>query len=237
MPDSLPFPIPVRLPRKITPCPILEAIMEIRFVPKRPWEHFPGLFADKFGHKYPIEEDIGMAKLPQIVREQDPRLIHVPYRRYIGDQFTLQVGPRVVGLITKNGMYPGWDVFWPAMEEIIKGVHELGIMREASRLGLRYINFFPFNIFDQLTLGLSVNGTALKNPETGLNTVFVHEGFRHFVQINNASMIGDTGNKTRFGSILDIDTAPIKAITDINLEAESLFRSAHVAEKKVFFGL
>jgi len=211
--------------------------MELRFVPTRVWEHFPGLFANKFGAKYPIEEDIGVAQIPQAMRDQDPRLTHLPYRRLVGDEFTLQVGPRVVGLVTKRGVYPGWDKFWPAMQEVIKGVQELGVSREMVRFGLRYINFFPFDIFDHLTLNLKVGDVNLRNPETGLNTVFLHEGFRHFVQINNASIVLGTDNKTKFGSILDIDTSPTTPIGDINTEAEALLHAAHVAEKKVFFGL
>src|SRR5437660_7682620 len=114
MRNGLPFPVPDRLPRKITPCPILEAVMEIRFVPNRPWDHFPGLFAERFGKKYPKELDLGVTQIPQPFRDEDPRLMHAVYRRFIGDEFLLQIGPRVVGLVTTRNKYPGWTAFEPA---------------------------------------------------------------------------------------------------------------------------
>ena len=236
MSSHLPFSIPSKLPRKITRCPILEAVMEIRFVPRRPWDHFPGLFADKFSAKYPKEEDTGIAQLPQVIRDQDPRLRDLPYKRYVGEKFVLQVGPRVVGLVTKRNAYPGWDAFWPAMKDIIDNLRGMGVMNETVRLGLRYINFFGFDIFEQLSLTVSVGGAALRLPETGFNTVFLQDNLRHFVQINNASLIAD-GEKVMKGSILDIDTTTTNHIGNISAEAEALFSQAHSAEKSVFFGL
>ena len=110
-------------------------------------------------------------------------------------------------------------------------------MRETVRLGLRYINFFPFDIFEQLTLSVNVGSAALKNPETGFNTVFLHDQFRHFVQINNASIVGVAGDKVSFGSILDIDTSVAAKTADISAEAHDIFSKAHLSEKSVFFGL
>lgn len=237
MPKDLPFPIPHRLPKKIAPCPIVEAALEIRFVPDRPWEHFPGLFAEKFGAKYPIEQDTGVSNIPQLIRQQDPRFAFLPFRRLVGEKFSIQAGPNTVGLVTKQNAYPGWEEFWPAMAEIITGLGELKIMRETVRIGLRYINFFPFDIFDQLALSLNIGNAVLKNPETGLNTVFLHGQYRHFVQINNSSIIAGQDGKVPLGSILDIDTSINSDIPDIFDTGAALFRDAHQAEKSVFFGL
>lgn len=237
MSHTLPFPIPAKIPRRIDPCPIVEAIMEIRFVPTRPWDHFPGLFADKFGAKFPKEEDTGVSQIPQMVRESDPRLTHLPFKRMVGEKFTLQVGPSVVGLVTKRNDYPGWDAFWPAMTEVMAGLSQLGVMREAVRFGLRYINFLSLDVFEQLTLGLAINSKHLRLPETGINTVFFDDPFRHFVQINNATAFPGKDSKVTLGSILDIDTSVTATTTDIFRQAEAFFPRAHVSEKAVFFGL
>lgn len=237
MPLELPFQVPARLPNRIDPCPIVEAVMEVRFVPTRPWAHFPGLFAERFGSEYKKEEDIGIAQIPEVFRENDPSLVYAPYRRMIGDAFILQFGPRVVNLVTRRGAYPGWGRFWPAMESVLRGIRELGLVKETSRVGLRYINFFKGNVFDNLSLTLAVSGVALNVPETGINTVF-HDGrFRNFLQINNATVVAAPDGKPEFGSILDIDTTFEPRAVDIFSGAQELFASAHVSEKRVFFGL
>lgn len=123
------------------------------------------------------------------------------------------------------------------MNEVITGLGELGLMRETTRIGLRYINFFQFDIFERLALSLTMGGTKLMNPETGINTVFQYSGFRHFVQINNSSLIGESGNSVAHGSILDIDTSLDIKNPESFARAESLFKDAHTAEKAVFYGL
>jgi uncharacterized protein (TIGR04255 family) len=237
MSQSLPFPVPARLPRKIDPCPILEAVMELRFVPKRPYDHFPGLFHDKLKKKYSQELDLGVAQIPQIVRDQNPLLAEAAYRRYVGAKFSVQVGPRMVGLVTQRDRYPGWDEFWTEMSEVLDAVRRMSIVSETVRIGLRYINFFPFNVFDKLVLAVNIAGTPLLNPETGFNTVFTNDGFKHLVQINNSSLIPAMNNTSSFGSILDIDTTSTIPIKNVFSEAKSLFSRAHASEKAVFFGL
>ena len=43
MPDTFPISTPDRLPIRIKPCPIVEAIFEARFVSPEPWATLPGL--------------------------------------------------------------------------------------------------------------------------------------------------------------------------------------------------
>jgi hypothetical protein len=43
VPDPFPISIPDRLPIRIEPCPIVEAIFEARFVSPEPWATMPGL--------------------------------------------------------------------------------------------------------------------------------------------------------------------------------------------------
>lgn len=211
--------------------------MEVRFVPSRPWEHFPGLFAQKFGSMYPREENTGFDQIPQGFRDADPLFAHQPYRRQIGEHFSLQAGPRMFGLVTKRHSYPGWNAFWAAMAEVLEGVQTMGIVSEVVRLGLRYTNVFDFDIFTQLTLGLHACGGPLQNSQTGISTVFVQGQFSHLLQINNAAMVVGADNKLQQGSILDIDTSLNVTMPDFFPQAEVLFRQAHEAEKRLFFGL
>jgi uncharacterized protein (TIGR04255 family) len=237
MTSPFPFPVVDPLPRSISPCPILEAIIEIRFVPGRPWDHFPGLFAEKFGDQFPREEDTGIAQLPLAIREKDPQLSFLPYRRFIGEEFTLQVGPRVVGLGTRRGAYPGWAKFAETMVQVMDGISKMRIIREANRVGLRYIDFFDFDIFEQLTLNLFVAENELRTPETGVSTVVFQSPFRQLLQINNSVTVAIGDGSLAKGSVLDIDTSLDEKIPDIFTGGSAIFEKAHAAEKRLFFGL
>ena len=98
-------------------------------------------------------------------------------------------------------------------------------------------SFFSFDVFEKLALNLSVGDKKLLNPETGLNTVFTHNSYRNFVQINNASLVNVSTDKVALGSILDIDTSLEIKSPDFLSRAETIFRDAHISEKNVFYGL
>ena len=43
----------MQIPKKITPCPILEAIVEIRFEPEEPDDAIFGIIYNKFKKRFP----------------------------------------------------------------------------------------------------------------------------------------------------------------------------------------
>src|SRR6266516_7829439 len=68
MADDFPIPIPDRLPIKIDPCPIVEAILEVRFVTSESWATLPGLLFAHIRDRYPEQKDLPLAQLPEEIR-------------------------------------------------------------------------------------------------------------------------------------------------------------------------
>src|SRR5687768_15656558 len=142
MSEGFPIPAPARLPVKITPCPIVEAVLEIRFVTARPWSTLPGLLYAKFSEKYPTTRDLPLAKVPEQIREQESNLKHQPLIQYIGRDFSIQLGPRVISLCTKPDAYPGWQRIQPELAWLLDMIQRCEFIAEGERLATRYINFF-----------------------------------------------------------------------------------------------
>ena len=94
----------MKLPKKISPCPILEAIIEIRFsttLPEDASEAFFGLVYQEISDEYPGIERLPILQLPEAVRNMDDSLKYQPYYRLKGDKFLINLSPRVFGLINK----------------------------------------------------------------------------------------------------------------------------------------
>ena len=58
MTAEFPIPIPDRLPVKIDHCPIVEAILELRFITSESWRTLPGLLFAHIRDRYPEQRDL-----------------------------------------------------------------------------------------------------------------------------------------------------------------------------------
>src|SRR5260370_27859835 len=164
---SAPFPIPIPegVPRKIAPCPIVEAIFEIRFTTIEPWRTLPGLLHERIRERSPEQRDLPLAQIPEEIRRQEPTLAHLPLMQFLGADFLVQLGPSVINLVTKLNAYPGWTIIQEQLRWLLERVQNAGFIQEAGRLGVRYIDFFKEDIFSKLSLGVTVAGQPLRDTE------------------------------------------------------------------------
>ena len=63
-----------KLPISIDPCPIIEAIFEIRFESSFPGDAIFGIIYNCFKDEYQTVEQLPILQLPAAVRTQDPAL-------------------------------------------------------------------------------------------------------------------------------------------------------------------
>src|SRR5262249_31158044 len=153
-----------RLPVRINPCPIVESIFEIRFNSTVPWEILPGLLYAQIRERYPTEKKLPLADVPEALRK-DADLANLPMMQFPGEKFVVQIGPRVVGLATTPNEYPGWLAIEPELEWLIARLKAAEIVAETERLGVRYIDFFSGNLFQNLLLSVQVDKLALNADE------------------------------------------------------------------------
>jgi uncharacterized protein (TIGR04255 family) len=215
MNDSFPIPIPERLPVKIDPCPIVEAILEIRFVTSESWPTLPGLLFARIRDRYPEQKD-----LPQ----------------FHSRDFLIQFGPRVVSLATKSKDYPGWPALETEMTWLVSELQRIGFVLEGERLGVRYVNFFNFDVFEKLVLEISAGTKKLTSGELSVTTVLTRRPLTSRLLVANSAILG-TGDDARSGSILDVDVWLGSLDFDLFENGLAKFGEAHLFEKEIFFGL
>jgi uncharacterized protein (TIGR04255 family) len=233
---SSPIQFPERLPVRITPCPIIEAVYEARFVSTETWATLPGLLYGQIRDRYREQVNLPLLQIPEAIRVQDPALTHLPLLQFKGEKFIVQLGPRVVSLVTKPRNYPGWPAIREELVWLLAQVQEAGFVREAERIGVRYIDFFNGDIFPNLRIGAQVDGQPLKESQVDLTTVLRFDRISARLQVTNGAIVG-TAEGPQVGSVLDIDgwVGP----TDADLFGQGLerFTSLHDTVKRLFFAL
>ncbi|HWY50668.1 MAG TPA: TIGR04255 family protein [Chthoniobacterales bacterium] len=236
MADRFPIPIPKRLPIKIDPCPIVEAILEIRFVTSESWATLPGLLFTRIRKRYPEQKVLPLGQLPEEIRRREPAFTYQPLIQFLGADFLIQFGPRVIGLVAKSKNYPGWAALQKEMTWLVSELRQLGFVSEGERLGVRYINFFTFNVFEQLVLEVSAAGKQFSDTELSITSALSKPTLTSRLLVANSAIVG-VGESARHGSVLDVDVWLGPADFDLFQNGMPKFDAAHEFEKQIFFGL
>jgi len=130
-----------KLPISISPCPIIEAIFEVRFEASVPGDAIFGIIFNEFKNEFQNVEQLPILQLPAAIRSQDPNLKFSPHYKIQNDNFIIQIGPNVFSLANINE-YCGWDSFLNKICEMYKKLKNLDLIKKQLRASLRYINIF-----------------------------------------------------------------------------------------------
>lgn len=231
------FPIPRldRLPIRITPCPIIEAILEIRFVTAHDWSLLPGLLFKEIKERYSKIEKLPLAQMPDDIRRTNPELVHAPLANFIGEGFTIQFGPRVVALVS-NKEYPGWTRVSEELDWLLGKLQAADFILEGERLGMRYIDFFNTDLFPHLTLQFQAENQPISGFEMNFTTAFAREDFTARLILNNGALVR-TADQVLKGSVLDLDLSLGASDFELFSTSAERFEQAHRLNKEIFFGL
>lgn len=221
-----------KLPRKISPCPITEAVVELRFESKLPPEVIPGIAFGALHKMFPKMETLPIMQLPPAIRDNDPNLKFSPQYRLSNNDFIFQIGPRCFSVVCPRE-YKGWTKYSEQIEKVFDEIVKLNIIDKPTRVGVRYISFFEnLDIFPNLKMSLTLANNSLVGSQNIVRSEFDYQNFKCVVQLANAA----TMNKKTHGSSIDIDIITDKSAT-ILTDFKSIVKSAHDLEKKLFFGI
>ena len=223
----------VKLPKKISPCPILECVVEFRFESPFPPDAIFGIMYNEFKNEYPDLQELPILQLPEVVRRQDPALRYKPYYKLSSadKKFLFQVGGRVFSLINLSP-YVGWTSFSAKLENMIERVEKISIIDKYTRAGIRYINGFDFNILEEVNLSISLSKDHLIGSDSTIRMAVPSGEFISTLQVINDAEV-KKAEATVKGSIVDIDTHIDNPREDII----KIVEQGHREEKKLFFTL
>ncbi|MEW6157293.1 MAG: TIGR04255 family protein [Verrucomicrobiota bacterium] len=236
MSNAFPFEIPERLPVRIEPCPIVEAIFEARFVSPEPWATMPGLLFAQIREQYPEQKTLPVAQISEEIRRQDSALIHLPLIQFLSERFLIQLGPRVVSLVTKPNAYPGWTSIENELGWLLERLKAAGFIGETERMSARYIDFFGGDLFTALRLGLQINDQPLRGLQTDVTTVLRRGALTIRLNVTNGAIVA-TKDGPKPGSVLDVDAWFGPMDVDLFENGLARFGEAHQVIKGLFFGL
>lgn len=223
------------LPKIINPCPIVEAIVEIRFDTVIVADAVFGLIYNAFKDSYPKIEKLGILQIPEAIRLKDPELMDKPHYKLSNDNFIFQIGPNAVSIISPMD-YIGWEKFFDEILRSFKIIDELQIINKIKRVGLRYINFFDFDIFEKINLNIKFHDSPLQSNQTSLRSEIPAGNFINTLQIVNRAEIS-MKNERKHGSIIDIDTVLNGEYDNFFKDIKTILEDGHIKEKELFFGL
>ena len=223
-----------KLPIKITPCPIIEANLEIRFTRNNiPSDAVIGIIYNLLSSKYTCQlEQRPIMQLPPEIRSKDPQFTYQPTHVVKTSDFSILIGPQVVTIAIQQ--YPGWNKFRAIIKNIVSIIINATLIKQVDFIGLRYVNFFTLNIFDYINL--HIEGLPQKGSSTIFRTEFKTDTHINVLQISNGVHV-----KNQFinadGSLLDITTV-VNTQHGLNIDnLEENIDTARCKEKELFFFL
>ncbi len=225
----------IKLPKKINPCPIIESIVELRFDSQIPQDAIFGIVYNEFKKEYSNLQELPILQLPEMVRKTDPNLRYKPYYKLTSEdnKFIFQIGGRVYSLINTRP-YDGWAIFFGKIKDLISRLKKMSIIDYYTRIGIRYINGFDFNILEKVNLSINLSDTNLKDYESAIRINVPSNKFISTLQVINDALIKKIDTVTNIkGSVIDIDTYIENPKNDIVKNIEE----GHLEEKKLFFSL
>jgi uncharacterized protein (TIGR04255 family) len=226
----------MKFPRKIDPCPLREAVAEIRFDSTWPGDAVFGVVYSAVREKYPKSEKLPVLQVPEVVRTNDPGFTYLPYYRLIGEGFLIQIGPKVVSVITQEP-YPGWERFVSEIQQVFETVKPLGFIDKVTRFAIRYINFFTdLDVFKNIKLGITLDGKDFTSNQMFFRTIVNRDRFHCLLQVGNDTQM-QKDESVNSGSIIDIDTYWVNEDAEFFEQMGALLQEAHDVEKELFFSL
>jgi len=226
----------MKIPKKIDPCPIVEAIVEIRFDSNLPGDAIFGVIYNQFKEDYPKFTKLPILQLPEAIRSRDPNLIFKPHYKIQKDNFLLQIGPKVFSIVN-IGEYCGWDSFYENILKAFGTISQLNIVERVMRFGLRYVNVFEkFDIFKQSDFKAVLKDKPYEDVKADISIELPSGDYIHKFKIVNHATI-TVENKNIEGSVIDIDISYEKQTDMFFKNMNEIIETSHIEEKKIFFGL
>lgn len=230
----------MNIPRKISPDNLKDTLVQVIFnsgvSPELILGSFNHLFSDLYSFKTtsPKKRDLKITGTEGIIFEP----IEKGFFLDKSERIKLDISGNAIVFNTYQG-YILWENYFPVIEETIVKLFSFGIIKEVTRIGIRYISQFDnVNLFDSLNLNLSLNIPNSSLESTQLRTELNENDFKIILTlINKINQIQGQHVSGLNASIIDIDVIQLpNALLDSNSTLAAI-NSGHIKQKETFFSL
>jgi len=232
-----------KLPVKLGKEPLIDVVCGVNFQADAPADELlPGLISQKlFGRKLKFES-MGIAQLPQAIRDQDPSLKNAPLISIkVDEQFVILIGTKWLG-VGCIMPYSGWAKFKEMICTVFSVLQDGDFLKGVERYSLKYVDFIQKNEDAALAcfdLIIDVAGRKILDQNTQLRVELVEHPFIHAVSLISDAMVNRPDQSAMRGSVIEVDTHRVEnfSVTDFFDNLTEFLDSMHDANKRLFFDL
>ena len=236
----------MKIPKKIFPDRIVDAIVEIKYTLNQPFEVALGMF---YAH---IDDTYSYTSRPQ---NNNNKLVHQS-NQFAGNKFEIQLGLKPIfyndkikieitqGSIIFNCLneYIGWENYIQEINQFLTQITAANLIQAFNRIGIRYISHYPqIQITEFTKFMFSFGLPELKSDSFSFHSEYNVDDYKVILNFNNNISIfkaDETGNiLSTPTSVIDIDVIK-ENLEETNLQTLIVsIEKAHSKEKEIFFAL
>ena len=226
----------MNLPSQISPNPLINSMIEIRFESSLSQEEvLPTLFPI-FSKDFPKLKE---RRIPIAIKEQDIDLRYAANYVFSNEKYSIFIDSNVIGFENANNDYQLWTNYFPIIKENVNTLMNLNIISKIERIGVRYSSLFEnINSFsDILKIDIQFPYPDYAKSDYVFKTQLKKDNIILLLQlVQNATV--KQNDKSRTGILIDIDASISDDIENsTNEQIFHLIDQLHYEEKKLFFSL
>lgn len=223
----------MKLPKKIYPDRIKDAIVEFRIESAKPFEVVLGLILDKVIESQSYKFINSSNNIPLEIQEISGRKF-----LFYNDNIKFHLTAKTI-TVNCFSTYISWDSYREELKKVIILIHGVVSDIKIKRIGLRYVSeYIDMNLKDCLKFNFTFGYPDIASNQFSFNSEFPYKKGLIILTLRN-SMPAIIDNKNVKLSHIDIDV--IKKGLDVsfvyNSELINLLEEVHSYEKEVFFNL
>lgn len=236
----------MKIPKKIYPDRIVDAIVEIKYTLNHPFEVALGMFYSQIDDTYkytsrPISNPKNLLTQPNQVIGEKVEIQFGIKPIFFNENVKIEITP---GSIIFNCLneYISWDKYKIEIELFLKQLSNCNVIQSFNRIGIRYISHYPENTLTNITkFHFSFGMPELKSDTFSFHSEYKILDYRVILNLNNqiavfrANENGEILNTPT--SVIDIDVID-EGFSEPNFSEILLkIENAHLKQKEIFFSL
>lgn len=232
----------MKIPKKISPDRIKDAIVEVRYSSSLHFEVIAGMFYQSLDDSYsytnrplhktaPYQQNIATGELTFALGGQSI---------FYNDKIKIQVLPNSLVFNILNE-YISWENYKPEIEKALKQLQKANVIEKFTRIGMRYISEYPnHDLGTCVKFNFTFGMPSVVSDKYLFQTEFQYDGFRVILNLKHNQPVISIREKNQVSvatSTIDIDTISKDfQITDLK-QLLDIIDEVHQKEKEMFFNL
>ena len=236
----------MKIPKKISPDRIKDAIVQIRYQSAIPFEVALGWFYKCIDDTYNYS-----SRPPGLIKNQIHTLIQEDITQgiqialghqylFYNENIKVELQPNT---ITFNcfDQYIGWELYFGEIKRFLGQILKAEVIERFDRIGVRYISHYPaIDLRNCVKYSFTFGMPQVVTDTFAFNTSFEYDSKRVILNLNNnISLIDHQSNTINSMSIIDVDVIDEKLTIEKNSSQEFFDKidEVHNKEKEVFFNI